>query len=96
LLLNISATIPLTIRYLTLFFPIQWHNSGQETPCRENLTRKNAASCGLQYLSNPFHFSRYFTIKSDECFSILSLSEPLVERRAIERGAKLEIQKMKA
>jgi hypothetical protein len=47
-------------------------------------------------LTIPYHFARYFTIKSDECFSILSLSEPLVERRAIERGAKLEIQKMNA
>jgi hypothetical protein len=43
-----------------------------------------------------FHFACYFTIKSDECFSILSLSERLFERRAIERGAKLEIQKMNA
>jgi hypothetical protein len=55
--------------------------------------------CRKLWLTIPtqsFHFTRYFTIKSDELFSILSLSEPLVERRAIERGAKLEIQKMNA
>ncbi len=35
-------------------------------------------------------------IESDEWFSPFSLSEPLVERRAFERRAKREMQKMNA
>ena len=42
------------------------------------------------------NFFHYFTIESDEWFSSFSLSELLAERRAFERRAKSEIQKLNA
>ena len=45
---------------------------------------------------NPVNINIQILIQSDEWFSPFSLSEPLVERRAFERRAKREIQKLSA
>jgi hypothetical protein len=45
---------------------------------------------------NPVNINIQILIESDEWFRTFTLSEPLVERRAFERRAKREIQKMNA
>ena len=61
---------------------------------KRSLNLKERAFWAVRSLSDVTMFLGF--IESDEWFSPFSLSEPLVERRAFERRAKREIQKLNA